>query len=206
MALIVFVLRVHDSTDGTGSVLIGTFDSSRLLNAAVLIGLCTLAAGLCVIPAPRWWLLLLIPLRLAAVGATIPAAALAGVSSSMTVVPIVSAGCETGYVVAERSFLLAGSGTVYRADGLYVTDVARTTGDDGYHPFFDGAYTVQERRGLLAVWYNIDRKDGQPPAPTGEPAFTLPAGNGDTSRECGIEEPAPHPLPAGRPPSVAPRE
>lgn len=175
IALIFFLLRVHDSSDGAVSVLIGTFTSGRLVNLAALVGFCALGAGLCAVPVVRWWLLLVIPLRLAAIAAAVLAAGLAWMTSSVSVVPLASAGCETGYVVVERSFLLGGSGTVYRVDGVYVTEVAHTIGDDGYHPFFDGAYTVQEKGDVLEVWYSVEENGGEPASATGSHPQTRPS-------------------------------
>ncbi|MBZ4486440.1 hypothetical protein LQ938_07340 [Microbacterium sp. cx-55] len=192
IAITVFVVRVGESSDGKVSILIDTFDSHRLLTLAVLVGFSALAAALCAIPARRWWLLLLVPVRTTALSAAVLAGGFLWVTSSVTVVPLVSAGRETGYVVAEKSFLLAGGGVVYRTDGIYVTAVADTSGDDGYHPFFDGAYTVAEKDGSLQVWYRIDQSDGIAPPPKGVPAFTLPILVGEEPGTCGIAPSARH--------------
>lgn len=189
------LLSISTASDGATSVLIGTLDSDRLGGLALIAAWGALAAGLCVIPVPRAWLLLLVPARIAAVGAT----GLAGIAwiltSSATVVPLVAAGCETGYVVEEESFLLAGWGTVYRRDGLLVTIADEFTADDGYHPFADGAYTVVDADDSLHVWYSFAFDYSAVPVSTDrDPDFVLPKVT-DRVLSCGISTGARTPIP-----------
>ncbi len=87
-----------------------------------------------------------------------------------------SGGCNTGYVIEEETRFFQGAGTVYRVDGILLTEVATTLADDGYQPFHDGAYAIEDDGASLRVWY----RPGRGVSPTGQvstdgdPAFTLP--------------------------------
>lgn len=85
------------------------------------------------------------------------------------------------------------------------TRVASTSGDDGYRPFADGAYTVVEDAGQLRVWY-VDAWDplARPATPSGAPRFVLPVVT-DRVAACGIETATRTPLaPSPRPPDPGP--
>ncbi|MBZ4487678.1 hypothetical protein LQ938_02505 [Microbacterium sp. cx-55] len=194
-AALAMLLLVSTASDGETSVLIGTLDSDRLAALALGIALAALSVGLCVIPVGRAWLLLLIPARIVAIGATALTGAMWILTSSATVVPLVAAGCETGYVVEEESFLFAAWGTVYRRDGLLVTAVDQFTADDGYHPFADGAYTVVDTGDSLDVWYSfaVDYS-ATPVSADGDPAFTVPKLT-DRTLSCGVSTGARTPIP-----------
>lgn len=174
IAVLATLLAISTGSDGRVSVLIGTLGSDRLAGLALIIAFASLALGLCLIPVPRPWLLLFVPARLVAIAAVCLSGFVWLLTSSATVVPLVSGGCETGYVVEEESFLLLGSGTVYRTDGIFVTAVERTGGDDGYHPFADGAYAVVADGDELLVWYTFNFDYTAAPVATDrEPDFTL---------------------------------
>ncbi|MDN3496917.1 hypothetical protein QL996_13325 [Planococcus sp. APC 4015] len=193
--MIVVLVSISAVSDGEVSVLIGGFSSRRLIGLAITAALMSLAIGLCVIAVPRIWLLLLVPARLVAIAATCMAALVSWIGSSATVVSLVSEGCETGYVVEEDSFLLAGWGTVYRADGVFVTPVERTLGDDGYRPFSVGAYAVTSEGDTHRVWYSIVNDPSATPVSTGRaPDFSLPVLSG-RDLTCGISAGARTPVP-----------
>jgi hypothetical protein len=46
-------------------------------------------------------------------------------------------------VVREWSFLLAGGGTVFERDGIWLTALGRISTDDGYMPFSEGDYRIR---------------------------------------------------------------
>lgn len=202
IAVLVALLAISTGSTGEVSVLIGTLGSDRLAGLAIATALTSLAFGLCLIPVSRRWLLLMIPARLAAIASVCLAGLAWLLTSSVTVVPLVSAGCETGYVVEEDSFLLAGWGTVYRTDGIFVTAVEQTGGDDGYHPFADGAYAVVDDGDALRVWYSFNSDYMAAPIATdGEPAFTLPKLT-DRAFSCGVSAGTREPSPTPPPPPV----
>jgi len=199
--ILAFLLAVDAWSNGEVSVLVGPFGSEPMSGLALVVALVCLAAGLCLIPVPRRWLVLLVPARLVAIGAAGLAVFVWGITGMPSVTPLANDGCETGYVVEERSFLLAGFGTVYRQDGIFYTRMATTSGDDGYQPFHDNAYAVTDDGTSLHVWYIVKSvSEPEPVSTAGEPAFTLPkvTGRGFT---CGLARPAavqgaPAPTPA----------
>lgn len=203
-ALIAAVQTVATVSGGTQSVLVGPLGSGGLIGLATVAALCALAVGLCLIPVPRLGLVLLVPARLGAFASL----AIAGfvwmlLTPGPTIVPLVSGGCDSGYVVAENSFLST-SGTVYRQDGLLVTPVAHTSGNHAYRPFASGAYTVDGRGSELDVWYDFsDQSDDLSTAKVGPPAFVVPKLT-DRTHTCGVQVArparyAPSPAPTTRP-------
>ncbi|WP_062205466.1 hypothetical protein [Demequina salsinemoris] len=162
-------------SEGGTRVLLGSQDSYALQELAVFLGLGVLALLLCVIPGNRWWYLLLVPARVVTFGACGVAGLIWLFSLEDTAVALEVDGCDTGYVVLEKSFLMGSSGSIYERDGLVITQVAYVPGDDGYHPFAEGSYSVVERGRQLLVWYDVE-----PPVSTPaermeeEPDATLP--------------------------------
>lgn len=202
IAVLVALLTIQAASAGEVSVLVGTLGSDRIAGLALIVALASLATGLCLIPVPRLWLILLVPARVAAITATCLSGLAWLVTSSATVVPLISAGCETGYVVEEESFLLAGWGTVYRTDGIFVTAVEKTLGDDGYHPFADGAYAVLDDGDSLRVWHcSVFDYSATPVRTDREPDFTLPRLT-DRSFPCGLSTGARTPMPTPPPAPV----
>lgn len=153
----------------------GPLDSEGIVTVAAVVAVVVVTVGLCVIPVRRRWLALMIPIRLAAIATASLAVAIGLiVLRPVTVSPIISEGCDTGYIVAESSFLLSGWGTVYRQDGILVTKVASTGGDDGFAPFANDAYVVRDDGTDLRVWYDIGDASGRPiDASARPPSFTL---------------------------------
>lgn len=175
----VAVTVVLDGSDGRTRVLVGEQDSHALQELLVFLGLGVVALALLAIPGRRWWHLLLVPARVAAVGACGLAGLIWVFSLDDTAVALEVDGCDTGYVVLEKSFLMASSGAIYERDGLIITRAAYVSGDDGYHPFARGSYTAVEEGDQLLVWYDLE-----PPVSTpaermeSDPALTLPVREG----------------------------
>ena len=197
IAALIAIFAITTSSEGEVAVLIGPFDSPALAGLGIVIAFIALGVGLCLVPV-RWpWLFVLVPARIIAVAASCAAAFFWWMTTSPTVTPLLSDGCETGYVVKEDALLFAVQGTVYRQDGLLVTRVAQTSGDDVYCAFDDGGYTVAHDGDALRVWYNVHRDPAaQPVAAAGEPSFVLPART-DAAFACGLSTGArtPEPVP-----------
>lgn len=186
IAVLATLQVIAAASGGEVSVLIGALESGRIMFLASVAGIVAVTAGLCAVAVSGQWVIPLALVRLAAIGVSCLGLFAAWVTGSATVAPIVSGGCETGYVVVEESFLLSGTGTVYRADGMVATAVATTVGDDGYHPFDDGAYAVAEHAGGLQVWYDVSSSpSGEPVSTNDGPAFVLPERT-DRVFACGI--------------------
>lgn len=195
-AVVFWVVAVSSASAGAASVLIGPLDERSLLTLTPLLAFASLCVGLWGIEAPRGML----PLKVIGVVLAGCAGALAAFVSLITVdarvTPVLYAGCDTGYVVVERSFLMGSSGTVYRQDGAFIgTEVGRTSGDNGFQPFSMGGYAVTEEQGTLTVSYAVNRPVPSMGVTGGGPSISLPVLDGR----------APHCAPgAGSGPTPAP--
>lgn len=203
-AVLVWVLVVSSATSGASSVLIGSLDQRSLLSVSVSVVFVSLCVGLWSVDSPRWML----PLKIIGVALSGCAAALAAFVSMMivdvNVTPLLHDGCDTGYVVVERAFLMGSSGTVYRQDDSFlVTEVARTSGDDAYQPFSMGGYAVTESAGSLVVAYAVNRPlDGASVSPSPGTSFSVPVLRGRTPQCEGASGPTPNSTPKPDAPPV----
>lgn len=180
-------LIVDAASEGSTILLIGNLGSQQFVAVSVVAAFAALAVGLCVIRVPGRWLLLLVPARVAAIGGALLGVLVTALLGPPSVSSLVSDSCDSGYVIAERSLLFIGTGSVYRTEGILATRVAGTVGDDGYQPFADGNYTAITEGGTIRVWYNVDPSSAPaPPSAAGTPAFTLPE-RGDRIPSCDIE-------------------
>ena len=175
VAVLAALLTLAEVSGGETIVLIGAVSSDGISRFIALIALTAMCVGLCLVPVSRSALFLLVPARAGAVIAVVASAAALALSPTVTASPLRVGDCDTGYIVREKSFLLAGWGTVYRPSGILATAVAGVLSDDGYHPFADGAYAVSDDGQVLKVWYNgsYDR-DSRPIDTAREPALELP--------------------------------
>ncbi len=198
-AVVFWVSAVSTASSGTASVLVGPLDERSLLTLSVLLAFAALCVGLWGVDAPRR----MAPLKVIGVILAACGGALAAFASVLTVdvnvTPVLHAGCDTGYVVVERAFLMGSSGTVYRDDGAFVaTPVGRTSGDDAYQPFSMGGYTVTEERGTLTISYAVNRPVESMGVTAGSgTTISLPVIDGRTPH-CGLAAgsgPEPEPLP-----------
>ena len=185
LAVLAVLLTIAEISDGGTIVLIGAASSDDIRQFAVLCALAMVCVGVCLVPVSRRALIVLIPARAAAVLAVTAMAAALALSPTVTATPLLLGDCDTGYVVREKSFLLAGWGTVYRPSGILATAVTGVMGDDGYQPFADGAYAVSDDGQVLKVWYNVSYDRGGRPIDTaGDPALELPVLEG-SGGSCG---------------------
>ena len=174
VSAIVLILVV---STGHTTILIGSFTKDALVTLAASV--CTLSTVVVLgsIDAGRGWSLLVNVGRVAAIGLGALLLSSLLLTSSVSVSPILLGDCATGYVVQERSFLLAGQGSVFRVDGVLATEVARTATDDGFKAFESRAYSVAHRAGSLIITYaKSPLLSGQTmDALGGEHDFSLPA-------------------------------
>lgn len=187
-AVVFWVVTVSSASSGTASVLIGPLDERSLLTLSVFLAFAALCVGLWSVEAPRWML----PLKVIGIVLASCAGALAALATVLTVdvnvTPVMHSGCDTGYVVVERAFLMGSSGTVYRQDGAFiVTQVAMTSGDDAYQPFSMGGYAVAEERGTLTIDYAVNRPVASMGVTAGSgTSVSLPVLDGRTP-QCGLQ-------------------
>ncbi|MFK4760715.1 hypothetical protein ACI3KS_07250 [Microbacterium sp. ZW T5_45] len=140
VGLLLVVLTVEQVSAGAATVLLGPFDGHALIVGCTLLG--TIAATIGV-----WLSGSLLSVRILALLLGVAASAFSAlgafVLSDTSVTTIEVNGCDTGYVVVERSFLFLSTGTIYRPDGPFIVVAAgRSSGDDGYMPFAAGTYAV----------------------------------------------------------------
>jgi hypothetical protein len=205
-AVVFWVVTVSAASSGTASVLIGPLDERSLLTLSVFLAFAALCVGLWSVEAPQWML----PLKVIGIVLASCAGALAALASVLTVevnvTPVLHGGCDTGYVVVERAFLMGSSGTVYRQDGAFiVTQVAMTSGDDAYQPFSMGGYAVTEERGTLTIDYAVNRPVASMGVTAGSgTSVSLPV-LGSRKPQCGLQPGAdPFADPNPTPPSAEP--
>ncbi|WP_298745416.1 hypothetical protein [uncultured Microbacterium sp.] len=186
-SLIAYVTAVSRTAAGDVTVLVGTLGAAQIVILASVACLTALAVGLCLIPVARPWLALLVPVRAVAVLAAFATSVPLMWSPWTTVTPLLVDGCETGYTVVERSFLLVGTGSVYRVDGVVATRVGTSVPDDGYHPFADGNYAVTSDGDALHIWYSAFN-DQQVSTDSRDPDIVAQR-VADPKLRCGIDSP-----------------
>jgi len=198
LAVIAVVWPVSLNSEGRQIVIVGPWTGDVIITVCVVASVVLLAVIVFAVPARRWWWLLLAPLRIVAVAAV----ALGGLSLLVldeSVTPIVADGCDTGYVVSERSFLFAASGTVLRRDGVIGTEVGRTSVDDGHKPFSQQSYLAVTEGDTLRVW-NTFQSRTEHLSTASEPSFVLPRLTTQTG--CGLAggiDPLAQPAPTSSP-------
>ncbi len=153
----VAVIAVDWFSVGTASVLIGPLDDQILLSASVLIASVALVMGLLRVSSPTWML----PFKILGVLGAAVAVLGAGFSTlwsiDVTMTTLTDDGCDTGYVVVERSLLMGSRGTVYRQDGpIVASPMARTSGNNAHQPFAAGDYGAAVDGKALIVEYRPD--------------------------------------------------
>lgn len=164
IGIVVGVQIVSGQGDGTTEVLVGSWYGRHITFVAVFASTVVFFVLVCAIPAPRWWLVVFLPLRFLALCALLPTGFLAAVASESTVVPLKANGCATGYLVRESTPWRHTTIDVLRADGLVATAVDSQSRRGGEHPFADGDYRVDVDGDTLRVRTY----------PSGTPSFTLP--------------------------------
>ncbi len=172
-ALILLALALIDMrSGGRQKVLIGSIDSDSIAAVTMMVAFGLIGVALCLIPVPRTGLLLMVPARFLAFAAIWPA--LWAFSADAIVTPLLSDGCETGYVVEEQRGLFDTSGTIYEPNGLLAATVARTGHADGLR-FAHGEYIAERNGHSLDIWYRDTYSNPGPITDIGEPTLTIPA-------------------------------
>lgn len=163
------VALVDSMSGGAAQLMLGPLISEQIVGVATILAFTMTASMLCVVSAPSGWLVPVVIARALSFGAVL-VALLGGVFMlPAAVTPLLVEGCESGYIVKERSLLLLSSIAVFEKDGLLITPVTHTSADDGYQPFAAGTYDA---------WVTGDRIDGwfaiRPGSAGSVGTFTLP--------------------------------
>ncbi|MDQ1117301.1 hypothetical protein QE406_003310 [Microbacterium testaceum] len=184
LAVLLALTILGSRSEGPTEVIVGGWDSEAIAGASVQIALLAFVVAVCAIPARRWWLLLFVPLRLAACAALLLAAFAAALTGG-SIVPVVADGCSTGYVVSERAFLLSARIEVLRVEGILATPVDSVQTDDGHTPFAQGSYMAVVEGDEVRVWHTFDSST-EPLATVGEPQLVLPRLLDPADAACGL--------------------
>lgn len=152
------VIIVDQASAGAASVLLGPLDEAIILSATMLIASVALVLGLCGVASPGWMLPFKILGIIGSAVLVLCAAFFTLVSIDVSITTVLEDGCDTGYVVVERSFLMGSSGTIYRQDGpVIAAQMGRTSGDDAHQPFAAGDYTASTEDATLMIEYRPDQ-------------------------------------------------
>lgn len=178
IAIITGVGALSRQGDGKTELLVGSWDAGKIVVAAWMASVVAFFALVCAIPAPRWWLVLFLPLRFLAFCAIIPAAILVALFSESSVVPLNANGCATGYVVRESTPWRHTTVDVLRTDGLLATKVDSGSRRGGENPFAAGDYRVD----VDGDTYRVEA------VPDGNPSFDLPVIVELTHESCGLAD------------------
>lgn len=170
--VILVIMPISVDSAGGREVVVGPWTGGVLVAACLMASTVTLSVIVFAVPARGWWWVLLGPLR-AIVAAAAVVAAFGFTLTDESVTPIVANGCETGYVVTERSFLFLAAGEVRRVEGVIGTSVGSTSVDDGHKPFQEQSYIAVTSGDTLRIWNTFDNAWERLSTST-EPAFVLP--------------------------------
>lgn len=169
-AIVIAVITVDRLSAGAASVLLGPLDDQIILSTSMLVASLALVAGLWNVSPPTWMLPFKILGLLGAVVTVLGAGVFTLFSIDVSRTTLIEGGCDTGYVVVERTLLFGSKGTVYQQEGLFIASpMGRTSGDDAHEPFAEGDYTVTTTDGTLTIEYGVDR--GGPTATLSLPAI-----------------------------------
>lgn len=150
------VALVDSVSAGVAQLLLGSLPSRQIVGVATILAFITISYMLCAVPAPSGWLVPVVIGRVLSFGATLVAMLWGVLTLPWPVTPLLVDGCESGYVVEERSFLFLSSITVFEKDGLLITPVTHTGADDGHQPFAAGDYGAWVTAGRIEGWFALE--------------------------------------------------
>ncbi len=163
------VAFVDSMSGGATQLMLGPLISEQIVVVAMALALTMTASILCAIPAPSGWLIPVVIARLLSFGAALMALLACFIALPAAVTPLVVEGCDSGYIVRERSLLLLSSITIFEKNGLLITPVTHTSADDGYQPFAAGAYDAWAKSNRIDGWFRFHSGSARTQA-----TFTLP--------------------------------
>ncbi|WP_145985665.1 hypothetical protein [Microbacterium phyllosphaerae] len=153
---VIGVAVVDSASGGDAQLLLGTLPSRHVVGVSTILAFIAISYMLCTVSAPSGWLAPVVIGRLLSIGGALVAVFWGFLTTPWPVTPLLVAGCESGYVVEERSFLFLSSIDVLERDGLIATPVLHTSADDGHQPFTAGDYGARAADGQIAGWFALD--------------------------------------------------
>lgn len=164
------VALVDSMSGGAMQLMLGPLLSEQIIGVATILAFTMTASMLCVVPAPSGWLVPVVIARALSFGAALVAFLWGVFMLPAAVTPLLVAGCESGYIVKERSLLLLSSITVFEKNGLLIIPVTHTSADDGYQPFAAGTYDAWVTGNRIDGWFAMEPGPARPVE-----TFTLPS-------------------------------
>lgn len=153
---VIGVALVDSASGGDAQLLLGALPSRHIIGAATILAFTALSYTLCTVSVPPGWLAPVVTARVLSIGGALVAAFWGFLTMPWPVTPLLVDGCESGYVVEERSFLFLSSITVHEQNGLLVAPVMGTSADDGHQPFTAGEYGARVTDGHIEGWFALE--------------------------------------------------
>lgn len=153
---VIGVALVDSASGGDAQLLLGTLPSRHIVGVSTILAFIAISYMLCTVSAPSGWLAPVVIGRLLSIGGALVAVFWGLLTTPWPVTPLLVDGCESGYVVEERSFLFLSSIDVLEQDGLIATPVLHTSADDGHQPFTAGDYGTRVADGQIAGWFALE--------------------------------------------------
>lgn len=153
---VIAVALVDSASRGDAQLLLGTLPSRHIVGVSTILAFVAISYMLCSVSAPSGWLGPVVIGRVLSIGGAVVAMFWGLLTTPWPVIPLLVDGCESGYVVEERSFLFLSSITVLEQDGLIATPVLETSADDGHQPFTAGDYGTRVEDGQIDGWFALE--------------------------------------------------
>ena len=169
------VAFVDSKSGGATQLMLGPLISEQIVVVAMTLAFTMTASMLCAISAPSGWLVPIVIVRLLSFSAVLMALLECFFVLPAAVTPLVVEGCDSGYIVQEKSLLLVSSITIFEKDGLLVTPVTHTGADDGYQPFAEGAYDAWVEGNRIDGWFRFHSESAETQETFSLPLLKLPS-------------------------------
>ncbi|WP_341955432.1 hypothetical protein [Microbacterium sp. LWH13-1.2] len=153
---VIGVALVDSASEGTAQLLLAGLPSRHIVGVATILAFLSISYMLCTVSAPSGWLAPVVIGRVLSIGGTLAAVFWGFLTTPWPVIPLLVDGCETGYVVEERSFLFLSSIDVLEQDGLIAIPVLHTSADDGHQPFTAGDYGARVEDERIEGWFALE--------------------------------------------------
>ncbi|CAH0231169.1 hypothetical protein SRABI76_02756 [Microbacterium oxydans] len=150
------VALVDSMSGGDAQLLLVVVPSRHILGVATILAFVALSSMFWTLSLPSGWSAMVVIGRVLSIGGALIAVFWGVLTTPWPVTPLLIHGCESGYVVEERSFLFLSSITVLERHGLIATPVLGTSADDGYQPFAAGEYDAWVDDGHIEGWFALE--------------------------------------------------
>lgn len=153
---VIGVALVDSASGGDAQLLLASLPSRHIVGVSTILAFLAISYMLCAVSAPSGRFASVVIGRVLSIGGALVAVFWGILTAPWPVTPLLVDGCESGYVVEERSFLFLSSIDVLELDGLIATPVLHTSADDGHQPFTAGDYGARVADGQIAGWFALE--------------------------------------------------